>query len=124
MIRGVMLLMPGVGQYLEFVFLPSFERSAAGVLSDHDLRELELALIENPREGAVVAGTGGVRKVRLALPGRGKRGSTRVIYLYVELRQKIYLLLCYPKNEQGDLTPEQKRRIRELVGILQREEQP
>lgn len=108
-------------RYLEFVFLPSFERSAAGVLTDKEIRDLELELLENPHAGAVVAGTGGVRKVRLALPGRGKRGSTRVIYLYVEARQKIYLLLCYPKNEQEDLTAEQKKTIRQLVAKLQEE---
>lgn len=115
--------MPGVpARCLEFVFLPSFERSAAGLLSEEDIRELELTLLENPREGAVIKNTSGVRKVRLALPGRGKSGGTRVIYLYVEVRQKIYLLLCYPKNEQGNLTPEQSRRIRQLVARLQGEE--
>jgi len=105
-------------RYLEFVFLPSFERSAAGLLSDKEIRDLELELLENPHAGAVVASTGGVRKVRLALPGRGKRGSTRVVYLYVAARQKIYLLFCYPKNEQGDLTAEQKKSIRQLVAKL------
>ncbi|HEU4558615.1 MAG TPA: type II toxin-antitoxin system RelE/ParE family toxin [Longimicrobium sp.] len=107
------------GQYLEFVRLPSFERSAAGVLSEDEIRDLELILLENPHEGAVVAETGGVRKMRLALPGRGKRGSMRVIYLYSKARQTIYLLLCYPKNEQENLTAEQKRRIRQLVALLQ-----
>ncbi|HYH80871.1 MAG TPA: type II toxin-antitoxin system RelE/ParE family toxin [Longimicrobium sp.] len=117
--------MPGVGaqgRYLEFVFLPSFERSAAGLLSDADIRELELTLLENPREGAMIRDTGGVRKVRAAIGGRGKSGSTRVVYLYVEVRQKIYLLFCYPKNEQANLTPEQSRRIRQLVASLQAEE--
>jgi hypothetical protein len=119
-----MLYMPSARgtQGLEFVHLPSFTRSAAGLLSEDDIRELELTLLENPREGAVVGNTGGVRKVRLALPGRGKSGSTRVIYLYVEARETIYLLLCYPKNEQGNLTPEQSRRIRQLVANLRGEE--
>jgi len=126
MIRGVMFLMPRAGvpaTYLEFVYLPSFLRTAAGVLSESDFRDMELALLERPREGDVITDTGGVRKVRVAQPGRGRRGSARVIYLYLEARQKIYLLLCYPKNEQGDLTPEQTRRVRELVGILKGEEQ-
>ena len=108
--------------WLEFVFLPSFERTAAGVLSAEDIRVLELTLIQDPRAGAVVRGTGGVRKVRAAIEGRGKSGSARVVYLYVEVRRKIYLLLCYPKNEQGNLTPEQKRRVRQLVAQLQSEE--
>ncbi|HSU12951.1 type II toxin-antitoxin system RelE/ParE family toxin [Longimicrobium sp.] len=108
--------------FLEFVFLPSFERTAQGVLSPEDIRELELTLLQQPRAGAVLRDTGGVRKVRAAIEGRGKSGSARVVYLYVEVRQKIYLLLCFAKNEQGNLTPEQKRRVRELVAQLQAEE--
>jgi hypothetical protein len=45
-----------------------------------------------------------------------------VVYLYVEAREEIYLLLCFPKNEQANLTPEQKRRIRQLVAQLEAEE--
>jgi len=117
-----MLIVPGVKRYLEFVFLPSFERSVAGVLSEGDIRELECTLLENPREGPVMRGTGGVRKVRAAAEGRGKSGSARVVYLYVEAREKIYFLLCFPKNEQANLTPEQARRIRLLVAQLEAEE--
>jgi len=117
-----MLIMPVRTRFLEFVLLPSFERSVAGVLSEDDIRELECTLLENPREGPVMRGTGGVRKVRAATEGRGKSGSARVIYLYVEAREKIYFLLCFPKNEQANLTPEQKRRIRQLVAQLEAEE--
>jgi hypothetical protein len=117
-----MLIMPGPTRYLEFVLLPSFERSAADTLSDDDIRELECTLLENPREGPVMRGTGGVRKVRAATEGRGKSGSARVVYLYVEAREKIYFLLCFPKNEQANLTPEQARRIRQLVAQLEAEE--
>lgn len=116
-----MLLMPRV-QFVEFVRLPSFERSAEGVLSEEDIRELEHELLEQPRKGDVLRGGGGVRKVRAAIQGRGKSGSARVVYLYVEVREKIYLLLCFPKNEQANLTPEQTRRIRALVAILENEE--
>jgi len=112
----------GRPQHLEFVFLPSFERTAHGVLSPEDVRELELTLLQDPRAGAVLRDTGGVRKVRAAIEGRGKSGSARVVYLYVEVRQKIYLLLCFPKNQQENLTPEQRRRIRQLVAQLEAEE--
>lgn len=102
--------------------LPSFERTAAGVLSEGDIRELELELLGEPRKGRVLRGTGGVRKVRAAPEGHGKSGGARVIYHYVEAREKVYLLLCYPKKEQGNLTPEQSRRIRVLVAQLEAEE--
>ena len=117
-----MLRLPRESRFLEFVRLPSFERTAEDVLSEEDIRELELILLAEPRKGKVVRDTGGVRKVRAAPEGRGKSGGARVIYLYVEAREKIYLLLCYPKNEQDDLTPEQSRRIRALVAQLEAEE--
>lgn len=82
---------------------------------------MEARLIENPRAGDLVANTGGVRKLRAASEGRGKSGSTRVLYLFLELRGKVYLLLVYPKNAQANLTDEQKRRMRELVARLREE---
>lgn len=108
-------------QYLEFVLLPSFERGAAGLLTDEDVRALERELLRDPRAGAVMRGTGGVRKVRAALEGRGKSGSVRVVYLYVEVKSRIYLLLVFAKNEQANLTPEQTRRVRQLVETLKAE---
>lgn len=117
-----MIVLPREARFLEFVRLPSFERTTRGVLSEDDIRELELELLGEPRRGRVVQDTGGVRKVRAAPEGRGKSGGARVIYLYIEAREKIYLLLCYPKNEQDDLTPEQSRRIRALVAQLEAEE--
>ena len=117
-----MLLLRTSTRFLEFVFLPSFERTSNGVLSDEDIRELERELLVEPRKGPVMRDTGGVRKVRAAIEGRGKSGSARAIYLYVEAREKIYFLLCFPKNEQGNLTPEQTRRIRMLVAQLEAEE--
>lgn len=108
-------------RYYEFVRLPSFERSAENVLTEEEIQCVEARLIANPRAGDLVANTGGVRKTRAASEGRGKSGSTRVIYLFLELRGKIYLLLAYPKNAQANLTDEQKRRMRELVARLREE---
>jgi len=106
----------------EFVLLPSFERTAGGLLSEEDIRTLELTLLANPTAGAVLRGTGGVRKVRAACEGRGKSGSTRVVYLYVEVRSRIYLLLAFAKNRQANLTPERVRRVRQLVDTLKAED--
>lgn len=105
-------------KYLEFVRLPSFERSAAGLLSEEDVRVLEQTLLRDPRAGDVLRGAAGVRKVRAAIQGRGKSGSARVIYLYVQLRSKVYLLFAFGKNEQANITPEQTNRIRQLVTAL------
>ena len=64
--------------YLEFVHLPTYVRSAKDVIGAEEQRALEQALVEDPTAGAVVAGTGGVRKLRVALPGRGQRGGARL----------------------------------------------
>lgn len=111
----------GSAHLLEFVYLHSFDRSASGLLDDDDLRVLEQTLNESPRAGAVIAGTGGVRKLRVASSGRGKRGGSRVLYLYVEIRSRIYLIAVIPKNEQPDLTRAAYRDISALVSRLRNE---
>jgi len=100
----------------EFVRTIPFERSwvAAG-LDDNDLRELEDVLLRDPGAGAVIPGLNGCRKLRVQLPGRGKSGGARVIYVDVVVKERIFLLLAYPKNVQANLTPEQKRVLSRLV---------
>ena len=104
---------------LEFVYTPLFEAATVGLLDDDAMRQVELALLVEPRAGAVVAGTGGIRKLRAPLSGRGKRGGARVLYLYIEVRERIYFLLAYAKNEQVDLTPAQKKALRNMVKQLE-----
>jgi hypothetical protein len=94
--------------YLEFVMLPSYERSAKGLLGIAEQRGIEQTLVEDPTAGATIAGTGGVRKLRLALPGGGKRGGARVIYFYRGAKGRIYLLLAYPKNERESISQAEK----------------
>ncbi|MBA2291629.1 MAG: type II toxin-antitoxin system RelE/ParE family toxin [Gemmatimonadales bacterium] len=79
------------------------------------MRHVEFALLADPRAGVVVAGTGGIRKLRAPLPGRGKRGGARVLYVYVEQRGRVYFLLAYAKNEQVGLTPTQKKALSRMV---------
>jgi len=71
--------------------------------------------VDDPGRGAVIAGTGGLRKFRWHGSGRGKRGGIRVIYYWMRDRDLILLLLAYPKSEQDDLTAEQKRLLRGVV---------
>ena len=106
----------------EFVRTSTFERSwAAAGLSDEDLRELEKMLLTNPEAGTVISGLNGCRKLRFQLPGRGKSGGARVIYVDVVVKEKIFLLLAYPKNVQENLTPEQKKHLHSLVEIIKEE---
>jgi hypothetical protein len=106
-----------------FVESRAFSRRRAEHLHDAELRALQTALLQDPEAGVSIPGTGGLRKLRWAGSGRGRRGGMRVIYFPLLSRRVIFLLLLYSKNEQDDLTPEQKRTLRRLVyaEIAQRE---
>lgn len=105
-----------------FVLTREFERSWENMrLGDEELQQLQNLLIDDPEAGDVITGTGGARKVRIPLEGRGKSGGGRVIYVDVVVRERIYLLLAYPKNVQSDLTPDQKKMMRKLVERIKEE---
>lgn len=106
---------------LLFISTPAFDRLAADLFTDDDLRQVELLLLKEPRAGAVVPGTGGVRKLRVALPGRGKRGAARVIYFYVESRERVYFLLAYRKGVQETLSEAEKTQLTMLTRLLRQE---
>lgn len=89
---------------LAFRHLPTFDEDAEGLMDDEDLREVQRILNENPFAGVVVPGAGGVRKLRVPLAGRGKRGGARLIYLYVHVRSVIYLITVYAKSDQADIS--------------------
>jgi len=87
-------------------------------LSDDDLSKLQNTLMTNPGMGDIIQGVGGARKMRFALSDTGKSGGIRVIYIDLENKQQMYLLLCYPKSKQDDLTIEQKKQVRVLIEAL------
>jgi mRNA-degrading endonuclease RelE of RelBE toxin-antitoxin system len=100
---------------MEFIETPVFTRTLTELLSDEEYRHLQTLLRLDPAVGAVVAGTGGIRKVRWAQGGRGKRGGVRIIYYHAASRGAILMLLIYPKNEQATLSPAQKSALRGAV---------
>lgn len=109
---------------LEFVYLGLFERTRKGVLTDAEMKQVEDELLANPRAGVVMVNTGGVRKVRAAQEQRGKSGSARVAYLYVEEQATVYFILAFPKNVQGNLTDAQKKQVRGVVEQIRDEDWP
>ena len=90
-------------------------------LTEEDLLRLEEELLKNPAAGKAMQGTGGVRKMRFAFEHRGKSGSLRVIYIDFVLREKLYLLTAYPKNEKDNLTKAERNELKILVQALERE---
>ena len=105
-----------------FVMTADFDRSRSAMgLGDDELLELQMVLVQDPEAGDMIPGTGGARKVRIPLEGRGRSGGGRVIYVDVLVRERIYLLLAYPKNVQGDLTPDQKKLVRQVVKRIKEE---
>ena len=100
---------------MRFVETPIFTRVITGVIGDDEYRSLQIALMLRPEQGPVIRGTGGLRKVRWARPGAGKRGGLRVIYYWAPGERAFYMLYAYLKNEQGDITPAQARQLGQLV---------
>ncbi|MBQ8229064.1 MAG: type II toxin-antitoxin system RelE/ParE family toxin [Clostridia bacterium] len=103
-----------------FIELPLFRSKWEDLgLTDKDLRRLQESLLADPKIGAVMRGTGGVRKMRFAFEHRGKSGSIRVIYVDFEVYEKIYLLTAYTKNEKDNLTEKEQNELRRLIEILE-----
>ncbi len=103
---------------MRFVETPVFTRDLVELLDDEEFRSLQLALLLRPELGPMIRGSGGLRKLRWAGQGRGKRGGLRVIYFWDEASETFYMLYVHPKNQQEDLTAEQLH----VLGRLIREE--
>jgi mRNA-degrading endonuclease RelE of RelBE toxin-antitoxin system len=100
-----------------FVETPTFTRRVLDLLEDDEYRELQAHLAEQPGIGNVIPGSGGMRKLRWAGSGRGKRGGLRVIYYWWVAVDRISMLFIYRKNERDDLTPEQVKLLRRALGL-------
>ena len=100
---------------LIFIETPTFTRQIKELVDDEEYRMLQLRLVARPDAGDLIPRSGGLRKIRLGVAGRGTRGGARVIYYWVGAQSQIYMLLAYAKNVQEDLTEQQLRTLRALV---------
>ena len=92
-----------------------FTRRIVALLTDDEYRKLQVVLANRPNAGAVIAGSGGLRKIRWTIEGRGKRGGVRVIYYWAVAQERIVMLFVYAKNERADLSTDQLGILRKIV---------
>ena len=92
-----------------------FTRRVQALLPDDEYRKLQVALAHRPQAGAIIPGSGGLRKIRWGILERGKRGGVRVIYYWAVKYERLLMLMIFAKNERTDLTAEQLRVLRQIV---------
>lgn len=97
-----------------FIETSVFTRQVISLLSDEEYAAFQGELAANPDAGDLISDTGGLRKVRVAAKGKGKRGGARVIYYHVSSASQIRLLLIYAKGTKDDLSQDEKRVLRKL----------
>jgi hypothetical protein len=100
-----------------FVELPPFERYRADYLDDNAFLRLQRVLMLNPEAGAVIPGTGGLRKLRFADGRRqkGKRGGLRIVYYWWDAGLQFWLFTIYDKDEMSDLTKAQREILKQMI---------
>jgi hypothetical protein len=98
--------------------LPKFKAEATDLIGADGIDAVAAYLAEHPDAGDVIPGVGGVRKLRWAARGKGKRGGARIVYLYVVIAGRVYLLRCYAKNAKADLSADDKKALRNITAYL------
>ncbi len=106
-----------------FIESSQFTETVSKYMTDEAYAHLQQQLMNDPRMGAVMPGCGGLRKVRIPDPkrGKGKRSGARVIYLYVDNAKWFHMLDIFDKDEKEDLSVHEKKILSLLVAQLKRE---
>lgn len=100
---------------ISFVETKLFTRLVREYLSDEEYAKLQEALIIEPEAGDVIPGSGGVRKLRWGVAGRGKRGGIRVIYFLRAQRGEVWMLTVYPKNVTENIPAHVLKKIKDEI---------
>ncbi len=106
---------------LTFIELPLFTRLVAEIADDSYLNRLQNDLLKNPEKGDLIPRLHGLRKVRMAIQGKGRQGGARVIYLHLPQQHTVIFFYIYTKAKSENLTPEQERRLQGAVETIKRE---
>ena len=100
---------------------PMFIKKAEKLMSEEERAELINYVAANPKEGDVMANTGGVRKLRFARKGQGKSGSYRVVYYYYNPKNPVFMFTVFGKNEKSNLTDAEKKSLHSIIKLLKKE---
>lgn len=102
-------------EYMQTVIeTPVFIKDAAAIMSDTERREFIDHIANHPRQGDLIRGTGGLRKIRWGVGAQGKSGGARIIYYYHSEDVPIFLITAYAKSDKGTLTDKERKQIRGL----------
>jgi hypothetical protein len=99
---------------------PVFTRHIYQLLTSEQYRHLQQLLVVRPDAGKLIPGGGGLRKLRWALEGQGKRGGLRIIYYWARSSDQILMLFVYPKQTQEDLSPSQLKILKRIIDEVYR----
>lgn len=98
-----------------FIEAPIFSKLIYDYLDENEYAALQWSLSAKPDHGEIIPGSGGLRKIRWALKGRGKRGGVRVIYYWQRTDGEIWLLTMYAKNEAENIPAHILKKIKEAM---------
>jgi len=104
---------------LHFIETPIFERRVNDLLTPNEYQKFQAHLLTNPTAGPTISHTGGCRKIRWALPAKGKSSGIRVIYYYLATDGEIHLLYAYAKSELENLTDAQKAVMKKFAELIE-----
>ena len=104
--------------FLTIVELPEYERRASRLLSASEKQAIINHLAAHPQSGALMQGTGGIRKLRWAAAGRGKSAGVRIIYYFHSKSMPLFLLTLFGKNEKTNLSKSERNELAGLTGLL------
>lgn len=105
-----------------FIEVPYFTKKWFELgFNDDDLARLQYRLAKDPKSGVMMQGTGGIRKIRFAVKGKGKSSGSRVCYVDFAVFDTIYFISVFSKNEKENLTNEEKNILKTLVKELKSE---
>lgn len=106
---------------MKLIATRNYERAIRKLISDEARLDMEAAIAANPGAAPAIRGTGGIRKLRWAAPGRGKRGGVRAIYFWHVRPGTVYLLGAYAKSDRDDLRPADRKAWSRLAVEIERE---